>query len=227
MLVVFDLDNTLVDRDMAFQRSLDRLFREYPPTPTKRQYQHILRIDRSGRNSRKELLEYLAQNFVQLPRNPEIIWNLLSRLATEITPVPAIHKMLQRLAKEYTLCLISNGSSSMQRTKLEHSDLGKFFELILISGEHGISKPDSRLFKMAIRHFRIGRSKTVMIGDDLERDIKPARRLGIKTIWVKGKPKVWHSKYCPSKELGWTQDQNHRMIESVTDVEETISQCLI
>ncbi|MDD3735231.1 MAG: HAD family hydrolase [Candidatus Pacebacteria bacterium] len=45
-------------------------------------------------------------------------------------------------------------------------------------------KPDPRAFMVPLKKFKVKPEETLMIGDELERDIKPAQKLGIKTILI-------------------------------------------
>lgn len=47
-----------------------------------------------------------------------------------------------------------------------------------------IGKPNIEIFNIAIDKMNINPSEAVMIGDNLEKDIKPALKLGMKTIWL-------------------------------------------
>lgn len=82
------------------------------------------------------------------------------------------------------LGLLTNGSATFQRRKIERFDLAPFFELILIEGELGFGKPDVRVFHEALRHFDCNPTNAWMIGDNLEWDIEPAQALGIGDVWV-------------------------------------------
>ncbi|MBF0107621.1 MAG: HAD-IA family hydrolase [Magnetococcales bacterium] len=52
----------------------------------------------------------------------------------------------------------------------------------------GCSKPDLQLYRKALSHTGIDPRDAVMIGDTYENDIAPARKLGMKTIWVLSRP---------------------------------------
>jgi putative hydrolase of the HAD superfamily len=82
------------------------------------------------------------------------------------------------------LGLITNGSSELQRTKINRFKLNNLFDQVLIEGELGYGKPDERIFRHALNIFNIQSQQAWMIGDDLERDIEGAQRLHIYTIWV-------------------------------------------
>ena len=52
------------------------------------------------------------------------------------------------------------------------------------SFELGLEKPDPRIFQLALERPRCSPSQTVVIGDRLDNDIRPARLLGWKTIRI-------------------------------------------
>ena len=51
-------------------------------------------------------------------------------------------------------------------------------------GEEGVAKPDERIFELAMERADCSPEEAVMIGDRLDNDIAPAKRLGITTIRV-------------------------------------------
>ena len=55
-------------------------------------------------------------------------------------------QVLQELKKRFRLALITNGAPDIQGTKIDGSNLASFFEMILISGDHGFGKPDRGFF---------------------------------------------------------------------------------
>lgn len=95
-----------------------------------------------------------------------------------------VQDSLQYLRSKYRLGLVTNGPPDLQKEKIERTDIGKFFDHILISGEIGIGKPDARLFNLALRRFSIGPTAVVMIGDSLERDVQGAHNAGIRGVWI-------------------------------------------
>ena len=58
--------------------------------------------------------------------------------------------------------------------------------------EEGVSKPDRRIFDIALSRAGCKPENAVMIGDRLDNDIAPAKKLGMKTVRVKqGYAKYW------------------------------------
>ena len=97
---------------------------------------------------------------------------------------PDVEDTLTNLRGVYRLALVTNGAPDLQRAKIQGTNLARFFDKILISGEVGIGKPDCRLFKLALEALAALPSETVMIGDSLTRDILGAQHAGLKGIWI-------------------------------------------
>jgi putative hydrolase of the HAD superfamily len=96
----------------------------------------------------------------------------------------AIDTLKHLRKKDLRMALITNGASDMQRAKLKRFGLEPFFDSILIEGEFGTGKPDSRVFSHTLQKLNISASDAWMVGDDLGRDIAPCQPLGIFSVWV-------------------------------------------
>ncbi|MGB8685158.1 MAG: HAD family hydrolase [Candidatus Binatus sp.] len=93
-------------------------------------------------------------------------------------------QVLHDLKKNFGLALLTNGAPDIQGTKIDGSNLAGFFGTIIISGDHGFGKPDSRIFQLALKRLKVAAHEAVMIGDSLNRDIAGARAAGLRTIWI-------------------------------------------
>jgi epoxide hydrolase-like predicted phosphatase len=85
------------------------------------------------------------------------------------------------LRKKYPLALLSNSESSYLRNILIEKDLEKLFDVILISSEIGVAKPDKEMFEMALSKLGVAPEEVVFI-DDQQKNIDAAEKLGIKGI---------------------------------------------
>jgi putative hydrolase of the HAD superfamily len=102
-----------------------------------------------------------------------------------ITLVPGAMEILHLLKNSgLRMALITNGSSLVQRRKIQRFQLESFFDFILIEGEMGMGKPDERVFQEALTKLKVNAPEAWMVGDDLIRDISGAQKLGIWSIWV-------------------------------------------
>lgn len=95
------------------------------------------------------------------------------------------YAVLDKLKSDYKLLLLTNGSPSLQQTKLEITpEIAERFDHIIISGQFGRGKPDPDLFDFALNKAGAKAGEVIMIGDNLMTDILGANRSGIKNIWI-------------------------------------------
>ncbi|HIY76942.1 MAG TPA: YjjG family noncanonical pyrimidine nucleotidase [Candidatus Sphingobacterium stercorigallinarum] len=95
---------------------------------------------------------------------------------------PNTHETLSYLKEKYTLHLISNGFKEACEMKLQRSKLAPYFKTVVISEVVGINKPDHRIFNYALTHSGAEKEQAIMIGDNLDADIRGAMRAGIDAI---------------------------------------------
>ena len=99
---------------------------------------------------------------------------------------------LKKLSRIYKIGVIANQSLGTSE-RLENLGVRKYLDLIIASAEEGVSKPDRRIFEIALERSRCRPENAVMIGDRIDNDIVPAKQLGMKTIWVKqGFGSLWN-----------------------------------
>lgn len=99
---------------------------------------------------------------------------------------PDAHQTLETLTRKgYRLALISNAANSPDLNRLiDGLDLRKYFELVVISADEGIRKPDPRIFTNTLLKMGISAENAIMIGDTLPADVFGAQNSGIKSVWV-------------------------------------------
>ena len=85
----------------------------------------------------------------------------------------------------YRLGIIANQPTWI-RTNMRDWGLLDYFEpdCIVISDEVGMSKPHAEIFQFALAQAGVEAEDAVMVGNDYTHDIEPAKRLGMRTIWV-------------------------------------------
>jgi len=82
------------------------------------------------------------------------------------------------------LAVITNGGGDLQRQKLRDTGLEDAFELIVVSGEIGIMKPDPRIFEYALAELGVSADRAAHVGDTLSSDIEGATAAGVLPIWL-------------------------------------------
>jgi putative hydrolase of the HAD superfamily len=203
--LLFDMDDTILNFEAVGNQCWRQLSREYAPRmtgvtadglyttirATSDWYwadpirHHAGRLDqvRSRREVVSLAFDRLGVHDIELERGMADAYN--KQREELVHPFEGAVESLQRLkARGMTLGMITNGSPDYQRRKIERFDLTQFFEVILIEGEQGVSKPDPRIFQRALDLLHAPIDQTTMIGNDLEYDIRPACAMGLQTIWV-------------------------------------------
>lgn len=87
-------------------------------------------------------------------------------------------------SKGYRLGVIANQPIGT-KDRLDAWGILGFFDNVTASAEAGVSKPSPRIFLMAIEASGCHADQCVMVGDRLDNDIKPAKALGMKTVWMR------------------------------------------
>lgn len=198
----FDLDHTIWDFDKNAEETLHDLYFKYKfddlfNIPTSDSFIETYTINNHrvwglyhhGKID-KPTLRYLrfADTFTQLGVDPsmfptEFEEEYLAICPTKTNLFPNAHETLAYLQDKYTLHLISNGFKEACEKKLEHSKLSPYFNTIVISEIIGINKPDPRIFEHALQNGQALREQAVMIGDNIDADVRGAQNAGIEAIF--------------------------------------------
>lgn len=92
----------------------------------------------------------------------------------------------------YRLGLVADGPVDTFLNVLGPAGLWEAFEARAISEEVGAEKPDPAMFLFALEAMGIGASdygRVAMVGNNLERDIAGANRLGLASVWMDWAPR--------------------------------------
>jgi putative hydrolase of the HAD superfamily len=96
---------------------------------------------------------------------------------------PDVVDTLKVLARRFRLACITNHFSWV-RDRAAEAGFGDLVDLWAISAEVGAEKPDERIFRFALQRAGVRPENVAMVGDRLDRDLVPAKRLGMRTVWV-------------------------------------------
>ena len=97
---------------------------------------------------------------------------------------PGAMETLTELEAVYPMGLISNGPTDAQWFKIEKFHLDDIFDVVLVSGQIGMAKPDPNIFYVAMAGIRSEPSNTVMVGNSLEHDFRGAMNAGCRFVWA-------------------------------------------
>tara|TARA_B110001450_G_scaffold9074_1_gene9036 strand:- start:267 stop:962 length:696 start_codon:yes stop_codon:yes gene_type:complete len=97
--------------------------------------------------------------------------------------IPNAIELLSELQPNYKLHIITNGFQEVQHVKINQSGLANFFTIVVTSEMAGAKKPNPLIFNYALEKAGANLENSVMIGDDLNTDIKGAVNVGMKSIY--------------------------------------------
>lgn len=192
-IILFDVDDTLLDFKAGELKSLAKMFAKLKLTYTPRIEASYLKINanlwrdyEAGRITRPELL------MCGLPSYFGIIALMLIRTwlnALIITFGPRSDLIATcygnlGCTKDYRLFIVSNGIEPVQRQRLATSGLIDYFEDIFVSDSVGSPKPTVAFFDYVAKRIpRFNRNETLIMGDSLTSDIQGGINGKIDSIW--------------------------------------------
>lgn len=107
--------------------------------------------------------------------------------------IPGAAELVRELhAAGYRLALVADGPAATFHNVLGHFGLFDLFDAYAISGEIGVEKPDAGMFRHALDTLGIGPDdygRTIMVGNNLERDVAGANALGMVSVWIDWAPR--------------------------------------
>ena len=150
--------------------------------------QDILHVERFRRflaaKGRNDDPEKVAERFAQL-------------LGQQVIHLPHAQETVKALSEKLPVILLTNGITVIQKCRLAASPIRQWIERMVISQEVGFSKPDPRIFEIALDG--IDPSDALMIGDGTGSDVLGANNAGVDMCWFnpKGKtlPEGMHAEY--------------------------------
>lgn len=194
-VVLFDFDHTLLDSDASLAGAYDVTMRGVGVDDPSAVYPIFDQINRSLW-LRVEAHE-LSPNEVRVRRFEQLIDRLgldadADSMASAFVDglvdcgelLPGAQTLLDDLAGEHRLALVTNGIGSVQRGRLARLGIDRYFETVTISGEVGVNKPGAEIFDLTFDDMVVtDRDDVVMVGDNLGSDVLGGINAGIDTIW--------------------------------------------
>ncbi|MDB5287952.1 MAG: noncanonical pyrimidine nucleotidase, YjjG family [Mucilaginibacter sp.] len=199
--IFFDLDHTIWDFDKNAEETLHELYGKHKLSDiglhsadlfieTYTRNNHLLWAQyHIGEISKDELRDArFKKTFIELGVPPHLMPSDFEDEYVKLGPTktnlfPHAHETLAYLKNKYTLHLISNGFKESTETKINNTDIIKYFDQVIISEVVGVNKPDKAIFEYALRVANATKDESLMIGDSIEADIRGALAFGMDAIY--------------------------------------------
>ena len=206
--VLFDLDDTLFDhrgtsrRALAAVRAATPAFQSWPLDEFERRHARMLEeLHRGGvmqgswsvDEAREERFRrLLSQSGIETGSEQAGEAARLYRRTylAERRLVPGADALLRVLRRSVRLGIVSNNILAEQEDKLAYFNLRSVFDVLVVSAEEGVSKPEPGIFRVALARLGCPAEDAVMVGDTWAADILGAASVGMRAVWFnrRGEP---------------------------------------
>jgi len=195
--VWFDLDHTLFDSDACMTAAFAKTIAAQGLGDRAAELEKVLAsvntpLWRLVEKGELDLADLNLRRFEELVATAEIdadaklmSTHYLHWLGHLGTLFPGALDVLNRLHGECSLGLITNGYSEVQRARMDIHDLDRFFDVVVISEEIGVAKPDTRFFTHGMDQLSVAPSPAdvLVVGDSLTSDMAGAVASRHATCW--------------------------------------------
>ncbi|MGW3040849.1 HAD family hydrolase [Kitasatospora sp. NPDC001159] len=191
--LIFDADDTLWENNVLFERVIDG-FLDWVCAPAEREATRALldRIEAANAAAlgygaavfRQSLADCLGQlagertpTAAELARIDELLTPLTDRGAIEL--IPGVADTLTALAGRHHLLLLTKGDQDEQQAKVAASTIDHHFR-----GIHIVAEKSVDTYRQLGAELGLDPERTWMIGNSPRSDIAPARRAGLRTVFI-------------------------------------------
>ncbi len=215
MLVIFDLDDTLIDTSrsiipLRLERIIERMMQQGCHFQDKtKALDELLRINEGARNTKYALTEFFELN--QVNQNFLILADeeLSSEEQVSISLVEGACQILNDLSRNHTLAIVTAGMPALQKKKIVESGIPEnLFSKIVVCppGQKGKSYLD------CLQDLQFNPKECVVCGDRIQHDLAPAKRLGMHTIHIR------QGRGLFQKDLHFDCDYSMNSLEEISDL---------
>jgi putative hydrolase of the HAD superfamily len=195
MLVLFDIDDTLIDHTAAVRAGVAALYAEIQPTVAlatfyatwlvamKEHFPRYLRGEVPYQEQRRARLRQTVATTLTDVEADDLFARYFSAYEARWSLFPDVVPCLAELAA-HQLGIISNGNGTEQRSKLDRTGIADRFQFVHISAECGYAKPAGEIFRLACQAAAVSPADAAYVGDLYEIDALPARQAGLQGVWL-------------------------------------------
>lgn len=194
--VLFDLDDTLIDNRHAMRAALEAFLRARGADPAQRAEQvaawraialrHWMRYERGeisfAQQRRERVREFLHASLSDAAAD-RVLQPYLDAYRRAWRLLPGVIELLQS-TRRIPKVIVTNGDRQQQMTKIRALGLDAYVHAVVTPDDCGHWKPHPAIFAAVLREVQAAASDCLMVGDDLARDIEPARHLGMRVFQV-------------------------------------------
>ena len=193
--VLWDLDDTLYSRIAAARLTYPGMFRThlyqdrddaFIEAAADFMIEHLVRDSMIHESTFEALFQaYPPNKDFCLKDCQEYYFDHIHEYAVAGAEQVAVVKKLRELGiKTAIVTNVSADRFEFQRNKIETMGLTPLFDVIVMSGEVGVHKPDLRVFNHATQQLGVANEDCIFVGDNPDADIVGALNAGMEAVWI-------------------------------------------
>lgn len=199
-VVLFDMDDTIFDHSLTCRDALARVRQDWPVlrhVPLDLVWKEYARLleevhpdilrgalsPDAARRQRFRLLARLGNGDLSDAEAGQLSHEYRTHYQSLRRAVPGVGRLLARLHRHARIAIVSNNETAEQEEKLAFLGFDRWVDALVVSQEAGVSKPDVRIFEIALDRVGSTPPRAVMVGDSWANDVRGARAAGIGAVW--------------------------------------------
>jgi putative hydrolase of the HAD superfamily len=200
--VLFDLDNTLVHRNLGFAAYARQFVIDFRAALAESETAEsvaavIMESDCGGylpsgspfTSIKQAVTVGLVNEFAW--RDPPSLERILAHWSdlspTHVVEMPGALSLIDGLVdRGLAVGIVSNGAERTRRMAVEALGIGQSVRSLLSSERAGVRKPDTRIFAIAAQELGVEPDECWFVGDHPVNDIVGALATGMQAVWLRG-----------------------------------------
>lgn len=198
--VLFDLDDTLVDHDLAIRKAAGILFDSVMPSSEderkvfierwislnrewyKQFYAQKVTFQESGRGKLRDAFSTYGYKFSVVDTDA-LLSQYWECYVSQCRLFDDVSECFARL-RDYKVGVVTDGQQTQQIEKLKRCGIFSFMDVVVTAEAAGFAKPAPQIFLKACTELGIQEKESIYIGDNLELDAIAARNVGLVGVWL-------------------------------------------
>jgi putative hydrolase of the HAD superfamily len=201
--VLFDMDNTLFDLVGAQIAACNAVAGFIGQTDGRSLFEDYFMSDHHGFESHENIRDYLCDHTLpdgSVYREACHIYETVK--LDNIVPYDGVCSTLEELqVRDIPMAIITDAHSRDATKRLEKSGLFGYFDGMVAFDMVRVKKPSHEPFLFALEMMQAGPDTTLLVGDSPHRDIRPARDLGMQTVYAKYGDRFSSLRECPDADF--------------------------
>ncbi len=204
--IIFDAYGTLFDVNSAAEKCKDKIgdkwenFATFWRT-TQLEYTWLRSLMKRHKDFWQITEDSLDKSMRAFSIDPSMKNELLN-LYKVLSPFKEVPETLKKLkGRNFKLAILSNGTPSLLDEMVKSNNLDKLFDDIFSIEEVGIYKPDSRVYDLPIKKYKIKNSEVIFLSANTW-DVSGGGNYGYQSIWVNRNNNIFDNlDYKPSNQI--------------------------